>query len=358
MLDNSLLKTSADMSSHWHYQEETSIQSKLLLNKALKINMDASSRIMMINDYTLASKRRSSLSIREDLLCAPNKKIVADYPPTSTCQHYLPFASKEDMKIGECRADETSSHSGSSIEPFCASILTTTERNSVDLPSIYRGKTVPNTSPKLANLTSIASNDIGSNGSTPKSAIVTKTEKPAVILKSIIASASTSFTDLDIASETSSLFSKPTEEQIVSYDAIKTSAVRSGDISTLRSLMEAGQDLSCCNRFGESLLHMACRRGKTDVVRFLLQEANVSPMIRDDYGKTPYHDACWLPSANYELMELLIQKGDPRVLLTNDVRGHTPFDYARKEQWAGWNEFLQSRKDLILLRLGELSTQA
>ena len=153
----------------------------------------------------------------------------------------------------------------------------------------------------------------------------------------------------------SDFFTKPTEEQIAAYDAQKTNAVRNSDVGTLRSLLEAGQNLSCCNKFGESLIHMACRRSAVDVVRFLLQDAKVSLTVRDDYGRTPFHDCCWRPSPSYDLMELLLREGDPRLLLLKDVRGHAPFDYARGDQWAGWNEFLESRKDLLLSRLAEVA---
>ena len=156
-------------------------------------------------------------------------------------------------------------------------------------------------------------------------------------------------------SDYANFFTKPTEEQIAAYDAQKTTAVRNGDMATLRSLLEAGENLNCCNKFGESLIHMACRRAHIDVVRFLLQEANVSLNARDDYGRTPLHDCCWRPSSSYELMELLLSEVDPRILLVKDVRGHAPFDYSRKDQWEGWNEFLESRKELILSRLVEVT---
>ena len=156
-------------------------------------------------------------------------------------------------------------------------------------------------------------------------------------------------------SDPASFFAKPTEEQIAAYDAQKTTAVRNGDMATLRSLIEAGKDLNCCNKWGESLIHMACRRAHIDVVRFLLQEANVSLNVRDDYGRTPLHDCCWRPSPSYELMELLLSEVDPRILLVKDARGHAPFDYSRKDQWEGWNDFLESRKELLLSRLAEVT---
>ena len=186
---------------------------------------------------------------------------------------------------------------------------------------------------------------------------ISPTDTVRGIFRSHSSSSSSSFEEASIAETTdhSNFFTKPTEEQIAAYDIQKTNAVRSGDIASLRSLLEAGEDLSCCNKFGESLIHMACRRSHVNVVRFLLQEAKVSLTVRDDYGRTPWHDCCWRPSSSYELMELLLTEGDPRILLAKDVRGHAPFDYTRKDQWEGWNEFLKSRKDLLLSRLAEVT---
>ena len=179
--------------------------------------------------------------------------------------------------------------------------------------------------------------------------LVSPTDTVRTILQSCPPSSSTEALDY------ANFFTKPTEEQIAAYDAQKTTAVRNGDMATLRSLLEAGENLNCCNKFGESLIHMACRRAHIDVVRFLLQEANVSLNARDDYGRTPLHDCCWRPSSSYELMELLLSEVDPRILLLKDVRGHAPFDYSRKDQWEGWNDFLESRKELLLSRLAEVT---
>jgi len=97
-------------------------------------------------------------------------------------------------------------------------------------------------------------------------------------------------------------------------------------------------------------MHMACRRGYIDVVRFLVLEANVSLFVRDDYGRTPMHDACWSTTPNYELMEFLIEMA-PDLLLMSDVRGHTPFSYVRKEHWKSWLPFLKQRQDQLRSRV-------
>jgi hypothetical protein len=143
-------------------------------------------------------------------------------------------------------------------------------------------------------------------------------------------------------------FHPPTPEQIEAYSNDAVNAVRSSDVDCLRTLLSNGHSLQCCNRFGESLLHVACRRSNAEVVSFLLHEAKVSPCIRDDYGRTPLHDACWRGNPEYEIVELLLSV-EPRLAYVKDVRGHRPFQYARREHWPNWREFIDRKRELILL---------
>jgi ankyrin repeat protein len=137
----------------------------------------------------------------------------------------------------------------------------------------------------------------------------------------------------------------------------------------------------CCNKFGESLMHLACRRGRTDMVRFLLEEdlsllsvsavvekqqcsnendenneneiarkrqhaRNILLSIYDDYNKTPFHDACWTPTPNFELI-LLLLKYVPEQILIKDIRGNTPFDYVRRNDYPLWLKFIWSNKNMF-----------
>ena len=142
-------------------------------------------------------------------------------------------------------------------------------------------------------------------------------------------------------------FLTPTAEQIAAYDHDVLAAVRTSDIGALRAMHSQGRTLRCCNRFGESLPHVACRRSTAAVVSFLLHEAEVSPRIKDDYGRTPLHDACWRGDPAFDIVELLLGV-EPRLAFVPDVRGHKPFQYARREHWGAWTEFLDRKRELLL----------
>ena len=146
-------------------------------------------------------------------------------------------------------------------------------------------------------------------------------------------------------------FQPPTQEQIDAYTNDAVSAVRSSNLQTLRDIYKTHGPmyLKCCNRYGESLLHIACRRSTPTIVSFLLNEVNVSPNIKDDYGRTPLHDACWRGLPEYDIVELLLRK-EPKLLWCQDVRGYLPLNYARREHWKGWNGFLDDRgRELLCL---------
>ena len=132
-----------------------------------------------------------------------------------------------------------------------------------------------------------------------------------------------------------------------SYDAESIAAIRGENLDALRALQSTeGRTLQAANKFGESLLHMACRRSFTRVVHFLLTEADVSPKVCDDVGRTPLHDACWTCEPNTDLMELLILHC-PELLVMKDRRGSAPFEYIRGDHACAWMKFLSENKALI-----------
>jgi len=155
--------------------------------------------------------------------------------------------------------------------------------------------------------------------------------------------------DLSAQSNTTSseqFFPALTEDNLNGYEMDVITAVREEDLDTLRALHQSGRTMSCSNRFGESLIHMACRRGFTSIVKFLVEEANVPIRITDDCGRTPLHDTLWNRDCKYEIFDVLVRR-DPALLLVSDKRGHTPFAYARKDHWSNWLVHLFDQKDVL-----------
>lgn len=144
-----------------------------------------------------------------------------------------------------------------------------------------------------------------------------------------------------------SFFVQVTEEQMAAYTMEAVSAVRNNDLEKLKELHAEGQSLDCFNRFGESLLNMACRRGFESIVLYLLESDRVDVRISDDGGRTPLHDACWNPTPQLRICQGLIAR-DPALLLVADRRGCTAFQYARKEHWDQWRKFLFDNRECLV----------
>lgn len=123
-------------------------------------------------------------------------------------------------------------------------------------------------------------------------------------------------------------------------------AVRNGDVDQLRAFHQEGRNLKCSNKFGETLMHVACRKTLVSVVRFLVREVGMPVNIHDDTGRTPLHDAFWTPEPNEELIDLMLSHC-PDLLFVQDKRGHCPLQYSRQSHWETWNSYLQSRKEQL-----------
>lgn len=183
-----------------------------------------------------------------------------------------------------------------------------------------------------------------------KSTVQTQSESPANFLRKLLQQGKDD-NQKNASSYEGKYFTKPSEHELSSYNNDVVAAVRTSNINALRKHHAEGISLNACNRFGESLLHLACRRGNVDVVRFLVQDMKVNILRRDDYGRTPLHDACWTPRPNLQVLEVLLEATDPSLLLAEDVRGHTPFDYSRREHWSVWIKFLKDQQDVLLQRV-------
>eukprot|EP00797_Seminavis_robusta_P025089 Sro432_g141620.1 ANK (247) ;mRNA; r:17314-18054 len=121
-----------------------------------------------------------------------------------------------------------------------------------------------------------------------------------------------------------------------------TRAIRNHDLDALKEMHQQGHRMQACNQFGETVVHLAVRRGTPEMLRFLLTEAGVSMRVCCDYGRTPLHDAAWSLAAStgtLEKMELLLGES-PMQLYILDKRGFTPLSYVPRNRWKECNEFL------------------
>ena len=138
-------------------------------------------------------------------------------------------------------------------------------------------------------------------------------------------------------------YSKPTAFQQASYNVYLVKLVRANDVEKLRAVMQAGISPNPCNAYGESLVHMVCRRGDYEFLKMLL-EIGTSIQVSDDYGRTPLHDACWAAEPSFQTVELIAAK-DIALFHMTDSRGAVPLSYVRRDHWPLWIEFLESKKD-------------
>lgn len=111
--------------------------------------------------------------------------------------------------------------------------------------------------------------------------------------------------------------------------------------------------MDACNRHGESIVHISCRRGQAETLRFLLQNGGRVHMC-DDLGRTPLHDACWAKTPVFDCISTIMDQ-DPALIRVVDCRGASPLAYIRREHWPVWRHFFDSKKDTYWKprRLGE-----
>jgi len=173
------------------------------------------------------------------------------------------------------------------------------------------------------------------------------TIEPVLRLQEILKQVTGTSVPTHAALDLKDFFVDVTTEHITAYKNDVIVAVCEQDIDALREMHRNGRMLQCCNRFGESIIHMAFRRGAVKVVRFLLEEAGISFRVRDDYGRTPLHDAFWTVDPQADLVKMLITKC-PDLLLISDKRGFVPLSYVRKEHWGIWCKFLEENSDILL----------
>lgn len=164
-------------------------------------------------------------------------------------------------------------------------------------------------------------------------------ETPHIYLCAILESRGYSIEEFNALE--SAYHNTPTPLQEASYGGHILDVVRNGDSEELRKLMATGLSPNACNQHGESLIHMASRRGQTGCLNVLV-EYGATVEIVDDYGRTPLHEAAWSAEPNFEVVEVIMQE-DIRMFNMLDGRNQTPLNYVRRDVWKPWKKFLKSK---------------
>ena len=144
-------------------------------------------------------------------------------------------------------------------------------------------------------------------------------------------------------------FQRVTVDRVRGYDLETVKAVRENDFAELVCLNARGKRMDSCNRFGESVVHLAARRGSAQCLRFLIRQ-DINVRVCCDSGRNPLHDACWTSSPNFEVVLMLIQEW-PDLLLIQDKKGYTPLKYIPRDCWAEWNTFLDTHQESLRPKL-------
>lgn len=139
-------------------------------------------------------------------------------------------------------------------------------------------------------------------------------------------------------------YCKPTPLQIASYDLYVSNLIRTGDKKKFREVINSGISPNPCNEYGESLLHLVCRRGDAELLQIML-DAGATLQMADDMGRTPLHDCCWRAEPCFEMVEMILNH-DSRMFHMTDSRGALPLSYVKNtEHWGEWRDFINAKKD-------------
>lgn len=130
--------------------------------------------------------------------------------------------------------------------------------------------------------------------------------------------------------------------------------MRSQNLDKLRELWKSGVRMDYCNSQGETLVHIACQKASTKILRFLMKEAKVSVRVRSNLtGKNPLHELCWSPEFNREIAMMLLSDS-PELLWAVDKRNFTGLDYVPRRSRQDWTGFLTHKGPVLKMAL-ELS---
>ena len=121
--------------------------------------------------------------------------------------------------------------------------------------------------------------------------------------------------------------------------------MRLDDLEPLRAAVRGGRRMNACNRYGETLVHAACRAGSQRSLAYLLAHGGTLRCC-DDAGRVPLHESCRAGQPCLAIaLRILLE--DSRQAHALDARGSAPLEYAPPEAWKAWYAFLHEHKQRL-----------
>jgi hypothetical protein len=155
-------------------------------------------------------------------------------------------------------------------------------------------------------------------------------------------------TQIEAFSLEDTIYFLPYQEGHLPFEILQ--AVRENNVDTIAQLRKFSPSLlEQRNQFGESLVHLSCKYGRTDICRYLIEKVVLPLNVRDSCGRSPLHNACIQVSPNWEILELLLEQA-PEQMLFLDNCGKAPFHYIRESQWKRCIQFLSDHKNQLTLQ--------
>lgn len=152
---------------------------------------------------------------------------------------------------------------------------------------------------------------------------------------------------LEVLKDTTHLQNKA-NSHVIGMNVMK--ALQSDDVDSLKWFLDKGFSVNYHNKFGETLIHHACRMQAVKCINELL-ERKVIVGVSSISGRNPLHNAIWFKEEISLSILRLLCGICPVLLVCEDWLGHTPLDNVSPLQWPVLCDFLNLSIDHYIKEL-------
>jgi hypothetical protein len=146
-----------------------------------------------------------------------------------------------------------------------------------------------------------------------------------------------------ISSKTAGYSKKATPLQLASFGSEVVKACNTDNAEVLSLLLDCGLSPNPTNKFGDTLLHLVCKRANERVLQCLIQHG-CDLQVADSFGRTPLHHVAWSGTFSSKNAKTLLD-ADVCQILVEDQHHKCPLEYVRTEDWPKWIDFLRQHVD-------------